>query len=138
MNEDKNMCCACIDLQLGVTLIGIYLIVVAAFDVKTIIDELAAPTNLIIFIVCTLPVLFAAYKFILYFKDMKSKEARQGLPLGCAMVALSCLLMGGWTAIGCIFLDLDLNSLLATLIVYGVSFLMWAYFFGVCKRFADS
>merc|ERR1712070_477257 len=110
------------------------MIILAAFDVKTIIGSITDITNLIVFTVCSLPVLFAAFKFIVYFRDMKSKEARQGLSLGCAMCALSCFLMGGWTAI-CFLMSLSLADVLVALIYYGLNFLIWAYFFGVCKRF---
>ena len=82
-----------------------------------------------------LPIIYAATMFFLWLRNRSSSSAKGKLPGGVALVVLSRLIMGGYVAISVIF-GADFSAVLRYLITYAVEFLIFAYYYGVVKRFA--
>ena len=90
----------------------------------------------IVGIVISVPILIAAVYFGMWLAKQEDQERKEKLPLATALVALSELLNLIWIVL-CIPLYYGgvIGANLTTIIVYACWFLLYAYFFNVCKRF---
>ena len=137
VGENSNSCCLCIEINAGVMIIGILVIVAAFLDVFNLITDSGQynQAGIIISIVFTLPLVYAAAMFFQWLRKRGDSSRKGKLPGAVGIVVLSRLVMGVYWLI-MVFFGADIGSVLKFLISFGIEFLLFAYYYGVVKRFA--
>ena len=92
--------------------------------------------NAVVYGVLIVPLVIAAYYFAMYFKDRSNKDNRTNLPIACVYSAISCAAQCAWAFLGIIIYGTALKVVLSFAISVGISFIIFSYCYGVCKRFA--
>ena len=139
VGENANSCCGCIEINVGVSIIGLLVMITAGIGVWNIITNGKAQnhTNFVMLIIFILPVLYAAVVFFLWFKNRNNHSRRGRLPGAIAMVVISRIVLVGWYILAIVAVKgITLSNSINFLIYYSVEFLVFAYYYGVVKRFA--
>ena len=138
VDEDPNKCCFCIPIDVGIILIGASIVYSAVMGVLQVLNLLSGQfIASIITGVCILPLLVASYYFVQYFRNRSDKDARANLPTACVYSAISTLAQCVWVVLGIVLYGYTIEVVMSVAISSGVSFLVFAYCHGVCKRFAS-
>ena len=138
MDEDPNKCCFCIPIDIGIILIGLGIVYNAVFGTLGVVAGLSVNfIASVILGVLLLPLLIAAYYFVQYFRNRSDKDARANLPVACVYSAISTLASTVWVFLGIILYGFTLSTVVTASLSSGISFLLFSYCYGVCKRFAS-
>ena len=138
MDEDPNKCCFCIPIDIGIFLIGLGICYNAGFGTYAVVAGLSEKfIASVILGVLLLPLLIAAYYFVQYFRNRSDKDARANLPVACVYSAISALAQTVWLFLGIILYGNSLSVVMTASLSAGISFLLFSYCYGVCKRFAS-
>ena len=86
-------------------------------------------------IVFTLPLAYAAFCFLMWLRNRGNSAARGKLPGAVALLVLSRVIMAIFVLFT-LFLGGDFGDILKFLIIYGIEFLLFAYYYAVVRRFA--
>ena len=88
--ESDEQCCFCIPIKIGVTVIGIVMIISAVQGILAGLHWLSLDFIFGVLMICAfLPVLLGAWWFIAYFRDMENADTRGNLVKACMMVIFS-------------------------------------------------
>ena len=140
--EDKDKCCFVLDIDLGVKILGILVILSAASQCAWALSLLFRVfiINSTIFLGSAALSALAAYQFVLFFKDMDNKDAKAGLPKAMIYLGINIVAVNIWVLV---FITLPLlgtfafGALMQMVIGTCISLLFVAYYYNVCKRFAE-
>ena len=131
--EAEDKCCYAVPIKFGVILIGAGIVYSAVMGVLAGLDMLKL--NFIygvLYLAAQAPLALSAWYFISYFRA-DTKESREGLQKACMLTILSAI------AVAAVLLVMGIlaGSLVISVIFAPViTFVVYTYFAGVCKRYA--
>ena len=138
VDEDPTKCCFCIPIEIGIIILGIGIIANAVQLVLAVLSYLSVDlVQAIVTGVLIVPLLVAAFYFVQYFRDREDKDNRGNLAVGCVYAAITCLAQAVWYFLMTIIYGTELSVVLNQVISAAITFLIFAYCYGVCKRYAD-
>ena len=134
--EAEDKCCWCIPIKIGVLLIGIGIIYSAVVNTLGGLTLLGA--NFIygvLFLAAQAPLLLSAFYYIKYFQN-DSKETREGLSKACMLAILTTFAVAAVYLVMVVTGASTFGVVMSQIISAGISFVLWTYYAGVCKRYA--
>eukprot|EP00355_Strombidium_rassoulzadegani_P002906 CAMPEP_0168612538 /NCGR_PEP_ID=MMETSP0449_2-20121227/2971_1 /TAXON_ID=1082188 /ORGANISM="Strombidium rassoulzadegani, Strain ras09" /LENGTH=161 /DNA_ID=CAMNT_0008653111 /DNA_START=274 /DNA_END=759 /DNA_ORIENTATION=+ len=138
ITEDADKCCLCVPIKLGVTIIGILMVLSGALGILSLLGTLSVNIILaIIFGASLAPVLVSSFFFLKYLLN-DTPETRAQLPTACALIILSQIIGLAGNVVYVLFYGASFGSLINQLISSGITAVLYFYYMGVCKRFAES
>ena len=145
--ESDEVCCLCIPLKTGVTLIAILNVLWAVLTLITLFGSIYGGSLKFIVLICILPSFVADFFFLRWLMD-DTKETRENLPRAALLQMLAAIAVNAWTLIMFVVIanyDGVSNTeaakirLQQSLICAGnclVSLIIWYYFLVKLKIFA--
>ena len=139
IGDSTNSCCICIPIKTGVTIIGLYLLVIAAMAAYAAV-AFFLKTHVImgvVYCLVNLPLFVAAFYFFKWIQN-DSMETRAKLPTACIYVMFALIVSTALSLVLMIITFISWDDFWSTLVGNGIDFLFYFYFAGVCKRFSQS
>uniref|UniRef100_A0A7S3ILI2 Uncharacterized protein n=1 Tax=Strombidium inclinatum TaxID=197538 RepID=A0A7S3ILI2_9SPIT len=140
VREPANSCCCCIPIGLGVRIIGFFILLealAAAWVTFTYIITIVKIVFGIVYAISFLPIFMSAFYFIRFYQN-DTMKTRAKLPVACLYMIFSLVVSLCWSALGMLLFQVSISKFFDSLIFSGVSAVLFFYFIGVCKRFAES
>ena len=132
--EAEDKCCYAVPIKFGVILIGAGIVYSAVMGVLAGIAMLT-PQNFIygvLYLAAQAPLALSAWYFISYFRA-DTKESREGLQKACMLTILSAI------AVAAVLLVMGIlggSLVISVIFAPAITFVVYTYFAGVCKRYA--
>ena len=139
--EPKGKCCWFVPLKQGVILIGVLIVVFAAFLVQQCLTFLSGNATFIyavLYGVAAAPNVLGAFYYVKWFMNMDAAETKQGLFKACLLTILSAVISVGVSVVMALTLaGHTFGDLIVSILVSGVTSLLFFYFAGACKKYAS-
>ena len=133
--EAEDKCCYAVPIKYGVIAIGAGIVYSAVMGVLAGLRILGLDGGFIygvLYLAAQAPLALSAWYFISFFRG-DTKETREGLQKACMLTILSAI------AVAAVLLVQGLmagNFLIGVIIGPAITFVIYTYFAGVCKRYA--
>ena len=131
--EAEDKCCYAVPIKYGVILIGAGIVYSAVMGVLAGLGMLGSAFIYgVLYLAAQAPLALSAWYFISFFRG-DTKETREGLQKACMLTILSAI------AVAAVLLVQGLmagNFLIGVIIGPAITFVIYTYFAGVCKRYA--
>ena len=135
--ETEDKCCWCIPIKIGVTVIGVFVLLSCVGVVFEGLGAMDYDSIFGILILCTCaPIVLAGIKYVQWFKD-DSQETRMGCSTACMLMIVAELAVAAvYLVFALTAASVEMSWALSYIIGAGISSVIWFYYAGVCKRYA--
>ena len=138
LDEDNDKCCLVVPIELGVKIITLIIVLDAAIIIWNGLDYFSHEFFWgILNYLCLAPMVIGSIYFLQFLMN-DTPETRAALPKGCLLVVLTQVCLLGYFVAQYLFLDgFEFSDALYSIALTVLSLLLFFYYMGVLKRFAD-